>query len=131
MNNLFEKYVLEGKEKTNSLKKRLGDIESVLLELRIALLESDIEIVIEPISNNQGVGFKTDISTDFFMKKFITVTMPKSEREAYILERNGDLVSFKTIDDLVARIGSIISSVSFWHEVENLKKMDENKENPF
>ena len=131
MANLFEKYISEGKEKTNSLKKRLSDIESVLLELRVALLESDIEIVIEPVSNSRGVGFKTEISTDFYIKRFITVTIPKSEREAYILERNGDLDTFKTIDDLVARIGDIVSSVPFWHEVENLKKMDENKEIPF
>lgn len=131
MSNLFEKYISEGKEKTNTLKKRLKDVENILTELHAALLKNDITIEIEAVSNNRGVGFKTEIITDLFTKRFITVTIPKSDREVYILEKNGELDTFKTIDDLVARIGQIISSVPFWHEMETLKRMVENKEIPF
>jgi hypothetical protein len=131
MSNLFERYISEGKEKTNSLKKRLSDIEHILEQLSLALKSNDIDLVIEPTNNSRGVGFKAEISTELFIKKFITITIPKSEREAYILERNGDIDTYKSTDELIVRIGEIISSVPFWQEVDDLKKMDKNHEIPF
>lgn len=131
MSNLFERYILEGKQKTNSLKKRLREVESILEELSLALGSNDIDLIVEPTSNSRGVGFKAELSTDFFLKKFITITIPKSEREAYILERNGEVDTFKSKDELVSRIGEIISSVPFWQEVDDLKAMDKNQEAPF
>lgn len=131
MSNLFKKYASEGKEKTNSLHKRLSSIENILEELRIALLENDIELIIEATSNNRGVGFKVEISTDTLIKKFITVTIPRSERESYIVERNGEVEFLKTTDDLIKHIGQIISSVIFWHEIEELKRMDKINDTPF
>lgn len=133
MSNIFSKFIDDGKAKIDSLQKRLSDTRDILIQLNDALRPSNVELLISPTQNHRGTGFKVDITTNRsnLIKKFLTITVPSSEKEMYYLEMYNDVTPITGKESLISSLGKIVSSVQFWQDIEELKKMESLPDIPF
>jgi hypothetical protein len=129
--NVFNKFIEQGKSKLSSLQTRLSDVHKILIQLDAALDGTGVSLEITQANTNRGIGYKVELATPLFMKKFLTVTIPQNERELYYLERQNEVVPHHSTDELINTLGNIVSSVQFWQELEELKKMELEQDPPF
>lgn len=120
---IFDKYIKEGITKIGSFNKRLSNVESILLDLRKSLEKQNIRSECVEAKSNKGIGYQLLIIAEYYKKDFISVTLGSDEEEVYFLEYNGDVIVSQSIDELVEDIGNIVSSSSFWQELNVLKSL--------
>lgn len=122
--NIFDKYIEEGRNKSESAHNKLKDIENILFDLSNSLDKYNVKLDFFSIRNNRGVGFQTIILSEFLNKNFISITIGYNDENIYILEYNGEVTINRSIDELINSIGNIISSSTFWQDIDKLKMIN-------
>lgn len=125
MTNAFKGFVKEGKSKVSSLGDRLKELEDIIESLHDALHESDPDISLETkrIDSVGNDGYSVEMYVKEYRKRFFSLTIPDAdENEVYIKTQNNlHIVSDK--EDLINALGQEVSSISFWRNVEELKRL--------
>lgn len=122
--NIFDKYIEQGRNKSESIYTKIDEVAKILNDLSASLYKHDIKLDYFNLKNNRGVGFQTIIFAGSINKNFITITVGYNDENIYYLEYNGEVQIIKSIGELVDNIGYIVSSSEFWQDIDRLKMMN-------
>jgi len=118
---IFDKYIDDGIGKAQSFHRKLNKVRDIIIDLSESLQKFDVELNWFDIGSTEGIGYQTVITTNGFHKNFISVTIAPNEDEVYFLEYNKSITISKSIDSLISNIGKVISSSSFWREIDQFR----------
>lgn len=122
--NVFDKYIEEGLGKLNSFNRKLETLRDLLINLSESLKRLNVELDWLDLNDSRGIGYQTIISVNGFHKNFISITIDSSNEDTYFLEYNKEITVSKSIGSLSTNIGRIISSSSFWREIDKFRSVN-------